>query len=112
LERARIDAEQEIPLLDIAALLEMNLVDESADAGADLDGFGGRKAAGEFIPFMDQLWDGVGDGNGGSGGGYGRDGVGFAATGRQESEGREEGDKGSERVHGPWRCRWASGERL
>jgi hypothetical protein len=97
-EGALIDGEEEVALLDIAAFLEMDLLDVAGDAGADFDGFGGDEASGELIPFIDLGRGGESDGDDwrGTGGGGGR---GRAATVEEPcGEGGQEGEE-SGRLH-------------
>ncbi|MDT4851694.1 hypothetical protein FQZ97_858850 [compost metagenome] len=61
LEGARVDLEQQVAFLHQAAFIEGHLVDVAGDARADLDGLGGFQAAGEFVPFVEGLFDHLGD---------------------------------------------------
>ena len=53
LERPLVDGEQQVALLDGAAVAEMHLVDVAGDAGPDLDALHGLEAAGELVPLGD-----------------------------------------------------------
>ena len=52
-----VDGEQRIAGIDELAVLEMQLVDEARDAGADLDRGDRLEAPGEFVPLRDALGD-------------------------------------------------------
>ena len=54
-----IDRDEQVALLYVATFFEMNFVNVTGHAGADLDRFRRGQAAGEFIPFVDFLRDGL-----------------------------------------------------
>src|ERR1051326_2295859 len=63
--RARINREQQFALLHLLAFLEMNLVEITADARPQLDGFRRFEPPDVFVPFDDFARHGLNDGNGG-----------------------------------------------
>ena len=58
-----VDGEQRIARIDPLAVLEMQLVDEARDAGADLDDGDRVEAAGILVPLGDPLGDRLGNGH-------------------------------------------------
>ena len=57
LERARVDAEQQLALLDVRALGELRRVDEAGDARLDRNGGDRLEAAGEFLEVAQRACD-------------------------------------------------------
>ncbi|MGY4484445.1 hypothetical protein ACVWWR_003636 [Bradyrhizobium sp. LM3.2] len=63
LERTRVDDVEQIALMHNGAVLELDGVDEAADAGAHLHLLRRLEAAGEFVPIGDGALDRLGDGH-------------------------------------------------
>ncbi len=63
-ERARVDGEENFSGLDDLAILEVDFVDETGDARADLHHLRGSEATGILIPLRHSLEDWGGHGNG------------------------------------------------
>ncbi len=61
LERSRIDLEQQITLFHQAAFIEGYAVDEAGHPWADIHRLRRLQAPGKFIPFIDRLFDHLGD---------------------------------------------------
>src|SRR5690606_20348049 len=59
LERTWVDRVEKITLLDELAVLEVDLVEITRNARADIDGFDGIKAPRVLVPFDDRLHDGL-----------------------------------------------------
>ena len=57
LERPRIDDVKQVAGMDHVAVLELDTVDEAADAGADLNLLDRLEAAGELVPIRDGPFD-------------------------------------------------------
>ncbi|MNY14051.1 hypothetical protein D3C86_1472120 [compost metagenome] len=60
LERTRVDLEQQVAFLDQGAFSERHFIDLAGDPWTNLDGFRRFEAAGEFVPFVDRLFQHLG----------------------------------------------------